>query len=179
MHNTGVTTWTKYLRWVPFLAIAALLFFTFRLYSSAYFWLDDFNNLFWVQKLSAFELLKAVTNPASTYFRPTGMLFYWLELRLFGTNAIAYHVLAWLLHTVNTVLVYLVLRRIVQSHPGALVGTMLFACQAVFTDIYWNFGTIFELVSGLLFLVGILIWSSERRSWARVILATVVFVLAV
>ena len=179
MHNTGVTTWTKYLRWVPFLGISALLFFTFRLYSSAYFWLDDFNNLFWVQKLSAFELLKAITNPASTYFRPTGMLFYWLELRLFGTNAIAYHVLAWLLHTVNTVLVYLVLRRIVQSHPGALVGTMLFACQAVFTDIYWNFGTIFELVSGLLFLAGILIWSSERRSWARVILATVVFVLAV
>jgi hypothetical protein len=179
VHNTGMTSWTKYLRWVPFLAIAALLFFTFRLYSSAYFWLDDYDNLYWVQKLSAFELFKAITNPASTYFRPTGMLFYWLELRLFGTNEIAYHVLAWFLHSLNTALVYLVLRRIVRSHSGAAVGAMLFACQAVFTDIYWNFGTIFELVSGLLFFLGILIWSSDRRSWARVVLATVVFLLAV
>jgi hypothetical protein len=179
MDNTGMTSWSKYLRWVPFLGIAALLFFTFRLYRSAYFWLDDFDNLYWVQKLSASELLKAIINPASTYFRPTGMLFYWLELRLFGTNAIAYHVLAWLLHTINTALVYLVLRRIVRSYPGALVGAMLFACQAAFTDIYWNFGTIFELVSGLLFFGGILIWSSENRSWFRVVLATVVFILAV
>lgn len=179
MHNTRMTSWTKYLRWVPLLGIAVLLFFTFRLYRSAYFWLDDFDNLYWVQKLSAFELLKAITNPASTYFRPTGMLFYWLELRLFGTNEIAYHVLAWFLHALNTALVYLVLRRIVRSHPGAAVGAMLFACQAVFTDIYWNFGTIFELVSGLLFFLGILIWSSDRRSWARVVLATVIFLLAV
>jgi hypothetical protein len=179
MQNTGMTSWTKYLRWVPFLGIAVLLFFTFRLYRSAYFWLDDFDNLYWAQKLSAFELLKAITNPASTYFRPTGMLFYWLELRVFGTNEVAYHVLAWFLHALNTALVYLVLRRIVRSHPGAAVGAMLFACQAVFTDIYWNFGTIFELVSGLLFLVGILIWSADRRSWARVVLATVVFLLAV
>jgi hypothetical protein len=174
-----MNTWNKYARWVPFLGIALLLFFTFRLYRSAYFWLDDYDNLYWVQKLSAYELLKAIVNPASTYFRPTGMLFYWLELRLFGTNAIAYHVLAWLLHTINTGLVYLVLRRIVHSYPAALVGAMLFACQAVFTDIYWNFGTIFELVSGLLFFVGILIWSTENRSWSRVVLATVVFILAV
>jgi len=179
VHNSGVTSWTRYLRYVPFLGIAALLFFTFRLYSSAYFWLDDYDNLYWVQKLSAFDLLKAITNPASTYFRPTGMLFYWLELRLFGTNAIAFHVLAWVLHAANTALVYAVLRRIVHSDPGAAVGAMLFASEAVFTDIYWNFGTIFELVSGLLFFVGILIWSSDRRSWARVVLATVVFVLAV
>ena len=174
-----MTSRTKLLRFVPTFGIVALLLFTFRLYRSSYFGLDDFNNLYWVQRTSAFEMLKAIINPASHYFRPMGMLFYWLNLRLFGTNATAYHGLAWLLHSANTVLAYLVLKRITQSHPGALVGGMLFASQAVFTEIYWNFGTIFELISALFFFLGVLLWSSERRSWSRAILGTCVFILAV
>jgi hypothetical protein len=33
------------------ISIGALLFNTYRLYKGTYFWLDDFNNLYWVQRL--------------------------------------------------------------------------------------------------------------------------------
>ena len=169
MYNFDVKLWTRYLPYVPLVGIAVLLISTFRLYASSNFWLDDLTSLYWVQKASGADILSALVNPASSYFRPAGMLFYWIGLRLFGTNALPYHELAWILHTVNTALVYLVLLRITGSRPGAAVGAMLFASQAVFESIYWNFGTIFELVSGCLFFLGVLLWSSERRSWARAI----------
>jgi len=179
MYNPGVKLWTRYLPFIPLAGIAVLLFSTFRLYESSNFWLDDLTSLYWVQNTSGAEMLKALVNPASSSFRPSGMVFYWIGLRLFGTNALPYHALAWIIHTANTALVYLVLLRITKSRPGAAVGAMLFASQAVFVDIYWNFGAIFEIVAGCLYFLGVLLWSSERRSWAKAFLLSGVFVYAV
>jgi hypothetical protein len=171
-------TWTKYLRFLPPVAIALLLFFTFRLYRTAYFWLDDFNNLYWASLTSVADLLAALVNPLSGYFRPAGMVVYWLGWHAFGMSALPYHLIAWAFHAGNTALVYAVLKRLTRSTAGASVGAMLFASQAVFGEIYWSFGTIFELVSGMLMLLGMLLWSAESRRWKKVALATVVFILA-
>jgi hypothetical protein len=166
------------LRWIPLLCIAILLLFTYRLYASAYFWLDDFDNLYWVQQLTASGMLWHIVNPLSNFFRPTGMLFYWLMLNLFDLNAPAYHLLAWSLHAANTALVYVILKRITASRAGAAVGAMLFASEAVFVDLYWSFGSIFELVCGLAMFTGIILWNVEDRSWSRSILSFFVFAFA-
>ena len=169
---------TSRVRFVPFLCIAALLISTYRLYTSAFFWIDDFNNLFWVQRQSASAMLWDVINPASKFFRPTGMLFYWVLLHLFGLDERAYHVVAWLLHATNTALVYVILKRITASRAGAAIGAMFYACEAAFVDLYWSFGTIFELVCALAMLTGILLWNTEDRSWRRALLCLFVFAFA-
>jgi hypothetical protein len=166
-------------RLVPALCIGALLLNTFRLYKGgAYFSLDDFNNLFWVQQATFAQMVGHIINPISGYFRPAGMMCYWLLLRLFGLNSAAYHWLAWSLHIANTALVYFVLKRFTKSRAGAAVGAMLFASQAVFADLYWDFGTIFELVAAFFSFIGILLWTPERRSWWQVILASLALLLA-
>jgi hypothetical protein len=124
------------------------------------------------------EMLAGLLNPASHYFRPTGMLFYWLGWRSFGMNERGFHLMAWVFHAINTGLVYVVLKRINRSQSGAAVGAALFASQAVFSDVYWTFGDIFELVSGLFFFLGIYLWTSESRSWKKVVVSTIVFVFA-
>jgi hypothetical protein len=154
------------LRFVPFLCLTALLLFTYRLYTFSYFSVDDFNNLYWVQRQNALQMLWYILNPASTFFRPTGMAFYWLLLRAFDLNAFAYHIVAWCLHSANTALVYLILRRTTQSRAGAATGAMLFASAAVFSEIYWSFTTIFELVCAAAMFTGILLWDREDRSWS-------------
>jgi hypothetical protein len=166
------------LRWIPLFCIAILLLFTYRLYASAYFWIDDFDNLYWVQQESASGMLWHVVNPLSNFFRPTGMLFYWLMLNVFDLHAPAYHFLAWSLHAANTALVYLILKRMTNSRAGAAVGAMLFASEAVFVDLYWSFGSIFELVCGFAMFTGILLWNVEDRSWSRSILSFFVFAFA-
>src|SRR5262249_20615477 len=153
------------LRFITLVCISALLLSTYRLYTTAYFWIDDFNNLYWMQQQSASSMLWDIFNPASRFFRPTGMMFYWVLLNLFGLDAHAYHVVAWALHAANTALVYAILRRVTDSNAGAAVGAMLFACEAVFVDLYWSFGTIFELVCALAMFTGILLWNRENRSW--------------
>jgi len=167
------------LRLVPVLCIGVLLLNTFRLYKGgAYFWLDDFNNLYWVQRTNFAQMVRQVVNPDPAYFRPVGMICYWALMRLFGLNSAPYHWLAWLLHTANTVLAYFLLRHFTKSHAGAAVGAMLFASQAVFADLYWDFGTIFELVAVFFSFVGTLVWTSERRGWWQVLLASLALLLA-
>jgi len=159
--------------------VATLMGFTFRLYWFAYFWIDDFGNLYWVQKTGGLEMLGHVVNPASAFFRPVGMAVYWVLFRSFDLDPVAYHATAWILHSINVAFVYRLLLRMVHSNFGASAGAALFACQAVFAQIYWNFGTIFEIVSCLLFLVAVDLHSSRRYSFSHLVLIFLLFVLAV
>lgn len=171
-------TWNV-LRLVPVLFIGALLLGTFRLYKQdAYFWLDDFDNLYWVQQTSFAQTVGCVLNPFLVTFRPVGMLCYWMLLRCFDLNPAPYHWLAWSLHTANTALVYFVLKQLTKARSGAAIGAMLFASQAAFSFIYWNFGTIFELLAAFFSFAGLLLWTSERRDWSRVLFASLLLFLA-
>ena len=167
------------LQLVSVLCVGALLFNTYRLYKGGYFGLDDFNNLYSVQQESFADMIGYILNPVSLYFRPTGMMCYWLVFRFFDLNPAAYHCLTWSLHAANTALMYFLLKRFTQSRPGAAVGAMLFASQAVFAAIYWDCGTIFELVAAFFSFLGIFLWTSERRGWLRVLFASLALLLAI
>lgn|SRR5262249_48999368 len=178
MNQGGRQGWDL-LRLVSVLCLGLLLLGTFRLYKeAAYFWLDDFNNLYHAQQTSFGKLIASIVNPVSAYFRPAGMMCYWILLRFFDLNPAAYHWLAWSFHAANTALVYFIVKRLAGSQPAAAVGAMLFASEAAFADIYWCFCTIFELVATFFSLIGILLWTSERRSWWRVVLAWLTLLLA-
>jgi hypothetical protein len=149
------------------------------LYRGAYFSLDDFNNLSLVQQETLGQMLGHILNPASSYFRPVGLLCHWLVLQFFDLNPAAYHWLVWLLHVANTALVYFVLKQLTGSRAAAAVGAMLFASQCVFAAIYWDFGNIFDPVAAFFSLLGTLGWISERRRWLHVLIASLVLFLAV
>src|SRR5688572_2215613 len=165
------------MRYVPVVSIGVLLLLTYHLYGYAYFSTDDFNNLYWAQKQNAYQTLVQFLNPISRAYRPSGMTFYWILLQLFDLNAAPYHWVAWLLHAINTWLVYLILKG-PGGRPGATVGAMLFACQAAFADIYWNFGSIFELLCALGFFAGILLWINREGSWKTTLVCGMVFLFA-
>ena len=174
----GVCRSLNLLQLVSVLCLGVLLFNTYRLYKGSYFWLDDFENLYWVQQESFAHMIGHIVNPVSSYFRPTGMMCYWILLRFFDLNPAAYHCLMWCVHGANTALIYFLLKRFTQSTLGAAVGAMLFASQAVFAKVYWDFGTIFELVAGFFSSLSLFLWTSERRGWSRVLLASVTLVFA-
>ena len=159
--------------------LGTVLYFTFRLFTFSYFWLDDFNNLFWVQKLGGTTLLWDVVNPASARFRPVGWFSYWGLWRLFDLAPMPYHVFAWMIHSVNVAWVYVLLRRMLQSDYAAAVGSLLFTFQVVYWEIYWSFGTIFELLAAFFFFLGVWIYLRWPDSLRAILLATLIYVLAI
>jgi len=154
--------------------ILASVFYSWRF---AYFWLDDFNNLFWVQQQSLASMLWYNVNPFSNFFRPFGTLIYWIFWRAFGLTPLPYHAFAWFLHTLNVFLLYVLLSRIVGSRYAAAIGLLVFSFRANFTDIYWSFGTIFELLACLLVFLAILIYSGEF-SYSRLAIVAILYLLA-
>ena len=174
----AVDAWPPYVRYVLIACIALLLLATFRLYTFAYFWIDDFNNLYWTQLSTLNDLVGQLVSPSAKYFRPAGMLTYWMALHFFGLDAFPYHILMWAIHSLNVLLVYILLKHLVGSRAGAAVGAMLFAFPPPISEVFFSFGTIFELQGLTLFLCGMILWTTGRRSLPSTLLATVIFLLA-
>jgi hypothetical protein len=156
-----------------------LLGLTFRLYRFAYFWLDDFNNLYWVQRESCGELMGYILNPAAVSFRPLGMFVYWILWHLWKSNPLPYHIVAWAIHTLNVFLVYLILSHLTKSKYAAAIGAMLFSFQGIYGEIFWSFGTIFELVSGLLYFISLWLYVRGPLSARRMVLIAAIYILAI
>jgi hypothetical protein len=157
---------------------ALVLAATFYSWRFAYFWLDDFNNLFWVQQQSFARMLWYNVNPFANFFRPFGMLVYWIFWRAFGLTPLPYHTFAWILHTVNVLLLYVLLSRIIGSKYGAALGALIFSFRSNFADIYWSFGTVFELLACLFVFLAILIYAGEF-SYSRLLIVAVLYLLAI
>ncbi len=68
------------------------------------------------------------TTKAVDYWPVTNTAF-WIEWRLFGTNPIGYHVVSLTLHSVESLLLWLILKRL--KIPGAFLASLLFAVHPV------------------------------------------------
>jgi hypothetical protein len=174
----GASKMRRYLWLIPPVTIGLLLLATFRLYGYAYFSLDDFNNLHWVRLRTVPESIGLLFSPSAEHFRPTGMLVYKIAYSLFDRDPRPYHWLMWGIHTFNVWLVYTVVKRLTGSRASAAVGALLFVYPPAFTDVFSNFGTIFELTGAAFFFAGILVWERKNRTPAVVLLAMAMFVLA-
>jgi hypothetical protein len=146
----------------------------------AYFGMDDFNTLYWVRHESAWRMLWHNINPVSDVFRPLGLLFYWICWRAFDLHPLPYHLLAWALHAMNVVLLYALLSKIVRSRYAAAVGALLFGYRSNLADIFFSFGTIFELLACGLMFIALLVWCrGGGTSYGRIALMGVLFILAI
>ena len=131
---------------------------TFR---TSYFYYDDFNCLYLIQQQSLASLLGHVIDPFSAFFRPLYLLVYWLQWHFFALQPLPYHITSWIIHGVNVVLVFLILKDLNISEVSALAGTIFFAYQSVFREIFYNFACVGEPLCASLFFLGL--WLYRRR----------------
>jgi hypothetical protein len=109
------------------------------------------------------------------HFRPlTKAVYFGVMYRVFGLNAAPFHVVSILVHLVNVLLLFALLRRFRVTTTAALITTTLFALSVAYFHVIAWISCIQQLL-GLSFLLASLIWGvdylrtgSERRMWASI-----------
>jgi hypothetical protein len=169
------------LRPLPVLLAACILVYLgclFRLHAFAYFLLDDLNNLAIAMRETTGSLIVQILNPLTPSFRPVVILVYHTLWRCFDLDPLPYHAFAWLVHTGNVGLLYLILARVLGNRYAAACGALLFAFEASYAAVLWEFGAIFELCCGLFFLLGLYAHLRFGRSVKGMLGCSAIFYLA-
>jgi len=136
---------------------------------TSFFYWDDFP-LLCVNRYVGHPLYFFIQNyfPGGFYYRPLGMLSYWLPYQLFGLNPILHNLFSPFLHVLTTFLFYLLLREWVDRRPFIVL------CSALFFLIHpvaisTSLASRFDLVATMFILLTIYLFSrflaTERKGY--------------
>ncbi|MBN8734080.1 MAG: hypothetical protein J0L64_26320 [Acidobacteria bacterium] len=149
-------------------AIAALLAALFWLANRGayrgYFFGDDLDNLAWTRAVAGGDFLKALVSPAYTAnnFRPTGHGLYHVWGQVFGLRFPPYVATIQLLHLLNALLLFWLMRRSGASDAQAGVGALFWVFHMALFGAFWRPMYVFDVLCGLFTLVALLAWSGQR-----------------
>ena len=134
---------------------------------NAWFTYDDLMNLYAASHKPLGTLLADNIFVWRGVARPFADLVNHLAWSAFGFHPAPYRILCFALIIANLGLAAALMRRLSQSGAVALLGALLFAYQANFSDIYYSSGTIYDLLC-FLFFFGALLWYATLRTAGRV-----------
>jgi hypothetical protein len=100
----------------------------------------------------------------TTANRPLGALFYRPMYSLFGFDPVPYRIVIYLFLTFNIILFYRFARVLDASREGATLATLLFSYNASLFDLYYNTGTIYDVLCFSLFIGALLIYFRKRST---------------
>lgn len=105
-----------------------------------------------------FELLQSNTlwlNPGRGFFRPIPKLIMLSLHFLFGNRTFAFHLLSFLIHYANALLIYFILQKLMRDRPAALIGSALFAVNYLNSEAVFWISSINSILVTLFMLLGI------------------------
>jgi Dolichyl-phosphate-mannose-protein mannosyltransferase len=98
------------------------------------------------------------------YYRPIAFLSHALDLELWGLAAAGFHLTGMLLHAANSVLVFLLARRMIDV-TGAHVAGLLFAVHPASHEVVYWMAARFDLLATFFGLLAIVCLRHDRASW--------------
>jgi hypothetical protein len=141
---------------------------------SAYFDLDDFNNIYWTQDLTLSGMLAHLVDARLDFFRPAGMFWYWLMGMSSQLDPVPFHILELVFNGVNVALVCLLVLSITGRGVAAILTAVLWISSPALMDALWWFGSMFEVVFTAGYLAAALSFI-HTTAWFRKTIAVAIF----
>ncbi|MEE9519683.1 MAG: tetratricopeptide repeat protein [bacterium] len=175
------TTASMLRRWWPALLVASVAVGVFSNSFSNEFIYDDWTAIVENPTIRSWSNIWELINPTSTFnrtfrltsYRPLQNFSYLISYMLFGLNAGGHHIFNVALHSLNTALVFVVLRRLTSDKAVSIVGAVAFAVHPIHMEAVQVSGLRADLLSTLFFLISLLCHSRLRdrpqdapRVWA-------------
>src|ERR1700693_3226094 len=138
-------------RWAP-LVILFAIGLTFLILNRAaykgYFQDDEFDNILTTRDIPPSEWTSWFLTPrlSSENFRPAGHFYFYAMNRLAGLRFPSYVTPLHILHLLNTLLLWLFLRRLGINPFAAAAGAAFFALNVSAFDVYWKPMYVFDLL---------------------------------
>jgi hypothetical protein len=132
----------------------------------AYFTQDDVMNLVYLHgyfTTPLYRLLLDVFNPMTAAYRPMGGLFYRTLYALAGFHPLPFRLVCFLLLLGNLTLSWRVLWTLSNSAEAALLGALGLAYNAEMSQLYFNTGTIYDILSYTFFVLALLFYVKHRK----------------
>lgn len=137
----------------------------------SYFQNDELDNLSFTREIGLKDFLVplAVPNVFDDNFRPVGHLFFRLMGQTAWLNFPAYIWFIQVVHLLNAILLWLVLRRLGAPFGAACAGVLFWAVHMAAFDVYWAPMYVFDLLCGTCCLLSLLAYVHDR--WILSLLA--------
>jgi hypothetical protein len=159
------------------LALVLLLAALFLLFNKAAYkgWFndDDLDNLAWRSFETLPALLGGLANPLQLEFndRPAGHLYYWTLWRTAGLVFPPFLAVLHLLHLLNCLLLYRLIRRLGAEALHAAAGTLFFAVHMACFDAFWKPMFVYDVLCGTFVLLALLAYLHPHRASIAIALA--------
>lgn len=158
--------------------LIVLLGFTcyFNSLSGKFIW-DDFylivsnpiiKNISNIGKIFATELL-----PNSNYYRPIQTLTYLFDYHIYNLNFWGYHLTSLIIHIVNSLIVFLLIKKITANHITAVITSLFFVCAPIHSEAVAYISGRADLLSAFFVLLSFLFYTKQK-----IVAALILFILA-
>lgn len=154
-----------------FLAAAVLFYFANRAAYKGYFSDDDLDNISWPTYVGLDVYVRQLLSftPGVDIFRPVGDIYYRYLHRAFHLNYVPYVVAIQMIHGLNVILLFLLLRRLDFPRLSAGAGALFYSFHAAVMQIYWKPMYVFDLLCATFCLISFLLYIRGR--WILALLA--------
>ena len=175
----SVKIFKQYQTFFVFFLIFGLSLFLFYPSLNYYFFQDDWFVLNWIRTGDFLSFFKFRTD--IIYWRPLSMpLFFALSERLFGLNSLGYHLIVFLLHFLNVVLIGYITYKLIGDKKTAVISSFLYATAAFqfmplsWLSLTWNIVGLFFFLLSFIFYMRF----KEKKSITSLLMTFILFLLA-
>lgn len=148
------------------LITVGLVWFLFKESFSAYFFQDDWFSLFISRAQTPLQFLSFFfPRNDLIYYRPLGMQIpFFIIQSLFEINPLPFRIVTFIIHLLNSFLVYKILQRFAFREKTAVIGAILYATSSIHLTIFYWAATFAFVLGPFLYFSSFLCYLNKRKS---------------